>query len=416
MVRSLGIALLTLLVLSPQAVSAYPLDAYPETGIRRLERARLIGTGEVQGSRLTAGAYLPTEEVRLRLTGEGRGDLVSLPSADPELQRALEGLFPDQEERYAVAVLDVTEGRPLRAAYYREDQAFSPGSVGKVAIAAGLFAELERLFPDDVSARRALLKSRVVVATDWVNGDHHAVPIYDPETGAFESRPVKPGDAFSLFEWVDHMMSASANSAASTLWKELVLMRAFGKAYPPTVEEEEAYFAATSKRELGRLGHAVVNEPIRAMGIPSGDWRLGSLFTKVGQRRIPVEGGSSATPRGMLTFLMRVEQGRAIDEWSSLELKRLMYMTAKRIRYASSPAIARSAIYFKSGSLYRCAPEPGFQCKKYHGNVENAMNSVAIVERTDGRTYLVALMSNVLKKNSAVDHQSLATEINRLIP
>ena len=43
------------------------------------------------------------------------------------------------------------------------------------------------------------------------------------------------------------------------------------------------------------------------------------------------------------------------------------------------------------------------------------MNSVAIVERTDGTTYLVALMSNVLRKNSAVDHQNMAADINRII-
>ena len=46
------------------------------------------------------------------------------------------------------------------------------------------------------------------------------------------------------------------------------------------------------------------------------------------------------------------------------------------------------------------------------------MNSVAIVESPAGQPrlyYLVALMSNVLRKNSAVDHQTLATEIHKLI-
>jgi hypothetical protein len=43
------------------------------------------------------------------------------------------------------------------------------------------------------------------------------------------------------------------------------------------------------------------------------------------------------------------------------------------------------------------------------------MNSVAIIEQPDGRIYLVALMSNVLRKNSAVDHQSLATFIDRIL-
>ena len=46
------------------------------------------------------------------------------------------------------------------------------------------------------------------------------------------------------------------------------------------------------------------------------------------------------------------------------------------------------------------------------------MNSVAIVE-TDSAgwqlDYMVTLISNVLRKNSAVDHQTLATRIHRLI-
>ncbi|MGW8323273.1 MAG: hypothetical protein ACWGSD_17120 [Thermodesulfobacteriota bacterium] len=104
-----------------------------------------------------------------------------------------------------------------------------------------------------------------------------------------------------------------------------------------------------------------------------------------------------------------------VDAWSSLEIKRLMYMTAWRIRYAASPALVNAAVYFKSGSQYKCKPEPDFNCGKYMGNVENYMNSVAIVEHPDGRTYLVALMSNVLRKNSAVEHQSLATYIDRIL-
>src|SRR6185295_6859684 len=92
------------------------------------------------------------------------------------------------------------------------------------------------------------------------------------------------------------------------------------------------------------------------------------------------------------------------------------YQTEQRIRYASAPQLAAAALYFKSGSLYECRPEPGFSCRQYQGNKSNYMNSVAIVERPDGAVYLVVLMSNVLKVNSAVEHQSLATFIDRIIP
>jgi hypothetical protein len=57
-------------------------------------------------------------------------------------------------------------------------------------------------------------------------------------------------------------------------------------------------------------------------------------------------------------------------------------------------------------------------CREYAGNVKNFMNSAAIVESpAQGRTlyYLSTLVTNVLRKNSAVEHQSLATRIQRLI-
>ena len=119
-----------------------------------------------------------------------------------------------------------------------------------------------------------------------------------------------------------------------------------------------------------------------------------------------------------MKYLVKLEQGHLVDPWSSLEIKRYLYMTERRIRYASSPALANAAVYFKSGSLYQCAPEADFVCKKYHGNVKNLMHSVAIIEsplREKKIKYLVVLMSNVLKHNSAVDHQTMATRIHRLI-
>jgi len=159
----------------------------------------------------------------------------------------------------------------------------------------------------------------------------------------------------------------------------------------------------------------VVNEPLQALGIAPDEWRLGSLFTRGATDRIPRKGGSIGTPQGLMKFLLRLEQGQAVDSLSSLEMKRLFYMTDRRIRYAASPALREAAVYFKSGSLYKCRPEEGYTCAKYKGNVENFMNSVAIVEHPDGTTYLVAMMSNVLKKNSASDHMALAASIDKML-
>ena len=100
-------------------------------------------------------------------------------------------------------------------------------------------------------------------------------------------------------------------------------------------------------------------------------------------------------------------------------MKKLMYFTRRRYRYAASPALDSLMVFFKSGSLYQCRPEEGYTCGQYLGNVTNLMHSVAIVETPDGvlprRVYMVALMSNVLKTNSAAEHLNIATGIERMI-
>jgi hypothetical protein len=75
-------------------------------------------------------------------------------------------------------------------------------------------------------------------------------------------------------------------------------------------------------------------------------------------------------------------------------------------------------VYFKSGSLYSCVDEPGFTCKKYHGNKRNFMNSVAIVESPAGQNrlfYITTVLSNVLRKNSATDHRDLARAVHGML-
>lgn len=103
-------------------------------------------------------------------------------------------------------------------------------------------------------------------------------------------------------------------------------------------------------------------------------------------------------------------------------MKRMLYFTRRRYRYAASPALNNAAVYFKSGSLYRCRPEEGYQCGQYRGNAENLMHSVAIVESPAvpapgerQRVYLISMMSNVLKVNSAAEHLAIGSEIESLV-
>jgi hypothetical protein len=304
----------------------------------------------------------------------------------------------------------------MRYAQSRETAQYQPGSVGKLAVAAGFFTELQKIYPDSYQDRINLLCSKQVRAGQWAVPNQHTVPFYNPETKVFFKRKPVPDDVFSLFEWLDHMISVSSNGAASVVWREAVLMHVFGKDYPELTEEEaEKYFKEANRKELSDMGMGVVNNPLRTLGITESEFRVGGLFTQGGKARIASMGGSTGTPLGLMKFMVAMERGILIDSSSSLEIKRLMYSTDRRIRYASAPILKDAAVYFKSGSLYKCMPETGFSCGKYKGNVDNFMNSIAIVEHTDGTKYMVALMSNVLRKNSGSDHMYLAGRIDKII-
>jgi len=414
-IRNIFLGCFCLLFVVP--MEAYPINGYQYTGIRRLLRLERIMKGEIKDTPILKGAQKPYEEIRLNLYGTERGDSLStFPEQDPELQKALNNLFPNLHESYSLALLDITPGRPVRYASRQDTRGFQPGSVGKLAVLAALFCELETLYPDAFSQRTDLLRTTMVKAGPFGVYDEHTVPFYDPETGKFFKRQVQESDVFSLYEWTDHMLSVSNNGAASVVWREAMLMRAFGARYPGmTFEEKMEYFKTTPKKDLSELSVSVVNDPLRSMGITEEEWKLGLMFTRGASNYVPGLGGSIGTPRGLMKFMIHLERGTYIDHESCLEMKRLMYMTDRRIRYGANEALKNAALYFKSGSLYKCQAEEGYQCGKYKGNVHNYMNSVAIVEHDDGRTYCVALMSNVLKKNSNIDHNVLAGRIDKLI-
>lgn len=407
--------LLVLLFISELA-GAYPIDGFNLTGIRRLVRLQMILNGEIKDAKPIEGARLALNDIHLQLMNSKGDSLATLPKADAALQKKLAALFPNLDESYSVTLLDITPGKPFRYACRQETRGFQPGSVGKLAVVAGLFTELQRIYPDSFEKRQELLKSKFVRAGKWAMTDSHTVPFFDPETKVLIKRTVKEEDVFSLYEWTDHMLSVSNNGAASVIWRELILMRHFGLAYPNLNEQQSTeFFKTLTKDSLRKLSIRVVNEPLQAIGIARNEWKLGSMFTQGAKSYIPGEGGSIGSPYALMKYLVALERGKIVDVHSSLEIKRLLYMTDRRIRYGTSPRLVDAALYFKSGSLYKCKPEEGFECKKYMGNVENYMNSVAIVEHKDGTIYMVALMSNVLRKNSNIDHQTLATRIDDII-
>lgn len=395
------------------AAGGYPLDAYEDTGIGRLEEARRVQAGDLPGVKQPRGALLSRTDVDLRLVGH----TYDLPPPDADFTRQIGALLGEYADRYAISVLDVSTPDAPRYAEINGDLLRNPGSVGKLLVALALFQKLADLYPDDEARRWALLKSTVVTADEFVLRDSHTVRRWDRERQQLIRRPLTPGDRGTLLEYLDWMLSASSNSAAAALMKEGMLLTAFGTAYPVSSEEGRRYFAETPRATLSATLGKFIEDPVTRNGLDLSRLRQGSFFTATGKRK--VQGTSShATTRELMRYMLKLEQGRLVDGFSSREIKRLLYSTERRIRYASSPALFNSAVYFKSGSLFGCKPEPGFVCRPYAGNVRNFMNSAVIVEHPAQERrmhYIVTLTSNVLRRNSAVDHQSLATRIQRLM-
>jgi len=412
---SITILLLLLVMTEAARVNAYPLDGYAETGIRRVEGARLATEGVIPGSKQPPGALLTTPQVDLRLLDHK--DL-ELPAPDPDFTQQVLGLLGDNAGNYGVAVLDITDPAHPRYAEHRGDHRQNVGSVGKLVVALALFQALADIWPDDLAKRRQILKETIVTADGFSHTDHHTIRIFDVAAKKLTRRTLRDGDKGSLWEYLDWALSASSNSAAAMLMREVMLLRHYGRDYPPSEDEIQRFFRDTPRKELTELFQRTFYDPVTRNGLDLELLRQGSFFTAEGKRRVPGPGSSYGTARELMRYVLRMEQGRLVDEFSSREIKRLLYMTERRIRYASAPALKDAAVYFKSGSLYQCKKEEGFKCGKYRGNVRNYMNSVAIVESPAGDyrlDYMVTLISNVLRKNSAVDHQTLATRIHRLI-
>ena len=417
MKRIFPLLILTLACFAFTVSNYYPIDGYERTGIKRLKRLELIKSGEiVETSKLPAGAMKSYMDIKLNLISKKEDSLVCFLKVDPNFQKDINALFKGLDKSYSLTVIDISDPEHPRFAQRNETAGYQPGSVGKLAVLTALFTELAKIYPDDFEKRLDLLRNKSVKAGVWGLTDEHTIPIYNIETKKLVKRQVIASDVFTLFEWADHMLSVSNNGAASIVWREALLMRAFGKDYPAlTQEDADAYFKNTPKKELTDLGNDVVNLPLRTLEITPDEWRLGSFFTKGANTYVGDKGGSIGTPMGLMKFLIQLEQGNVVDEASSLEMKRLMYMTDRRIRYAQSPALKEAAVYFKSGSLYKCDRTKGESCGKYMGNVTNFMNSVAIVEHPNNCKYMVVLMTNVLRKNSATDHMMLAASIDKII-
>ncbi|MGA8055087.1 MAG: serine hydrolase, partial [Burkholderiales bacterium] len=307
---------------APPAALAYPLDGYAETGIRRLEGNRLAQEGVIKDVKQPPGALLALKDVDLRLVGQ----TFDLPPPDPAFTRQVTGILTGSMDAYGLAVLDLTDLSKPRYAEHRGDYKQNVGSVGKLVVVLALFQALADTYPKDIEARRRLLRSTVITADGFSQFDHHTVRLFEPKTRTLTRRAVQVGDRATLYEWLDWMLSPSSNAAAGMVMREAMLLRQYGTAYPPSEAEIKRFFDETPKKDLTALFEKTFYEPVTANGLDLGLLRQGSFFTATGKQKVPGPGDSYGTARELMRYLLRMEQGRLVDEFSSREIKRLLYV------------------------------------------------------------------------------------------
>ena len=83
----------------PAIIYAYPLDGYKETGIRRVEAARLAVLGKMRGRKQPPRALLPSQYIELQLLGYP--DL-NLPQPDSQFTKKIIRLLGKERSRYGI--------------------------------------------------------------------------------------------------------------------------------------------------------------------------------------------------------------------------------------------------------------------------------------------------------------------------
>jgi hypothetical protein len=244
---------------------------------------------------------------------------VRIPEPDPAFTAEIKALLGANLDRYGIAVLDLTDLDNPRYAAYRDDLKQNVGSVGKLLVALGLFQALADAWPDDLERRAAVLRDTVMTADNFSVSDHHTIRLFNVESRELTRRPMAIGDQGSMWEYLDWMLSVSSNSAAAMVMRDAMLLRHFGKDYPVSEEQIRDFFSNTPASELTRIFQQTFWEPVTRNGLPLDQIRQGSFFTRQGKVNVSGGGNSYATPRTLMEFLLLMEEGTLVDEWSSRE-------------------------------------------------------------------------------------------------
>ncbi len=400
------------MVCLPLVCRGYPLDGYEQTGITRLE-GYLFSLATASGEKnIVPGARLNQDKIVLRLKESRINPSILEDSQDPQLERALRSVL---SKHYSLALLDLSNPEKPRSYLQNAKSSFPPASLGKLLVAVGVFEALREIYPYQTDSRLQALREAQVTADEFILKDSHEVPFWHKDTGTISFRPIEINDTANLFTFMDWMLSASSNAAASTVMKEIALIKELGTNYiNSTPAQKDKIFKGLPPKRVASLIQSSIASGLEFSGLDSTKLRQGSFFTKTANSKIP-KSHSSATTYDLLELLIQLERGRLVDTFSSLELKKLLYLTQSRTRFAAHPLLDDSAVFFKSGSFYRCNTA---SCPKNNGNIYNLMNSCVIVESTNQSPqthYLLVLSSNEPGHDAVELHRDLAGKIHSVL-
>jgi hypothetical protein len=400
----------TFLLLLLSNANAYPLDGGQMTGIQRLE-GYLLSLQTPSGQKtIVHGSRLKQDSVILFMKNRP----YTVPSVNQNFTDQIRRNLGAPAGQVSFSVLDISNPEQPVLAAHNAHRHFMPASVGKIIVALAWFQRLKELYPSDQLKRLEVLRQATIEADDLIFNDHHEVPFWDLNDRKIKNKLMTVGTKANVYTYLDWMISASANSAGTILMKELILLDKLGIKYQSAspIEKQSIWFK-TSKAERTRRLNDIVSRSLIINGLKTSLLFQVSPFTKTGKAQIPAR-GSTATTQELLQFLTQIERGLLVDSFSSMEIKKLLYSTQLRARLASSPALDRAAVYYKSGSNYKC----NYNCGENEGDVENIMNSIAIVEypiEDPKIIYLLAIHSNVPRVNAVDLHRQFGTAIQNVM-
>ncbi len=178
------------LLLLSNPSGSYPLDGFDNTGIRRLWVQRKVQEGEISGKKRPPGELLPLSDVTLRLLDYPNFEL---PKADPALTAKVKRMLGPDADRYGLGLLDLSDMNAVRYAEWNGHVRQNPGSVGKILVALGIFQALADIYPDDIEARKKILRETIITADKFSVYDHHTVPVWDAENSRQIRHPIQVG-------------------------------------------------------------------------------------------------------------------------------------------------------------------------------------------------------------------------------